>query len=160
MVSQHGVIDKSHTEFSVCQVWRSTALAGYRSRMLQSLTTDCRHRSEGFRQMLTQLRVIHWQQVAMPDQGTLNGLLAEEGLRAYKWSNGPGDVYDAHSHPYHKVIYVARGSITFGLPQRQIQIDLVAGDRLDLPAGESHNAVVGPQGVVCLEAHIQESSNP
>jgi hypothetical protein len=27
------------------------------------------------------------------------------------------------------------------------------GDRLDLPAGTVHDAVVGPQGVVCLEAH-------
>jgi hypothetical protein len=28
------------------------------------------------------------------------------------------------------------------------------GDRLDLPAGTAHDAVVGPDGVTCLEAHV------
>jgi hypothetical protein len=28
------------------------------------------------------------------------------------------------------------------------------GDRLDLPAGVRHSAIVGPQGVTCLEAHV------
>ena len=28
------------------------------------------------------------------------------------------------------------------------------GDRLDLPAGTRHDAVVGPDGVRCLEAHL------
>jgi len=32
-------------------------------------------------------------------------------------------------------------------------IYLQAGDRLDLAAGVMHDAVVGQQGVVCLEAH-------
>jgi hypothetical protein len=32
-------------------------------------------------------------------------------------------------------------------------VTLNAGDRLDLPAGIVHDADVGPQGVVCLEAH-------
>ncbi len=33
------------------------------------------------------------------------------------------------------------------------QLTLKAGDRLDLPAGTVHDAHVGAQGVVCLEAH-------
>ena len=110
--------------------------------------------------MTTQVRVIRWQRADPPDEAALDRLLTEAGLQFYRWSNGPGDVYNAHSHPYHKVIYVARGSITFGLPQRQMQLELLAGDRLDLPAGESHSAVVGPQGVVCWEAHLQENNTP
>jgi quercetin dioxygenase-like cupin family protein len=62
-------------------------------------------------------------------------------------------VYSPHSHPYHKVIYVVRGTITFGLPDANQQLELGAGDRLDLPAGVTHDAIVGPEGVVCLEAH-------
>jgi quercetin dioxygenase-like cupin family protein len=50
------------------------------------------------------------------------------------------------------VIYVVQGSIAFGLPELGKQLTLQAGDRLDLPAGVVHDAVVGPQGVVCLEA--------
>ncbi len=33
-------------------------------------------------------------------------------------------------------------------------VELRVGDRLDLPAGTSHDAVVGPDGVSCLEAHL------
>ena len=30
---------------------------------------------------------------------------------------------------------------------------MTVGDRLDLPAGTAHDAVVGADGVACLEAH-------
>ena len=83
----------------------------------------------------------------------LRKLLAAEGLDPYTWSNGPGDVYSAHSHTYNKVIYVVKGSITFGLPAENRTIALNLGDRLDLPAGVVHDAIVGADGVVCLEAH-------
>jgi quercetin dioxygenase-like cupin family protein len=62
-------------------------------------------------------------------------------------------VYAAHSQSYDKVIYVLRGSITFGLPELGEKLTLHAGDRLDLPAGTIHDAVVSAQGVTCLEAH-------
>jgi quercetin dioxygenase-like cupin family protein len=51
------------------------------------------------------------------------------------------------------VIYVVEGTITFGLPEQGRRIDLRAGDRMELPPGVVHDAVVGPEGVVCLEAH-------
>lgn len=79
--------------------------------------------------------------------------MIEEGLDPYSWSNGPNDVYSAHSHSYDKVIYVVQGSITFGLPDLNQSLTLKAGDRLDLPAGVVHNANVGAEGVLCLEGH-------
>lgn len=79
--------------------------------------------------------------------------MADEGLDPYSWSNGPFDTYSAHSHGYDKVIYVVRGSITFGLPELGQELKLKAGDRLDLPAGVVHNATVGAEGVICLEGH-------
>jgi quercetin dioxygenase-like cupin family protein len=94
-----------------------------------------------------------WADSTPPTESILMRLCTEQGLQPYQWSNGPHDVYAAHSHGYDKVIYVVRGSITFGLPQFGQQLTLRAGDRLDLPAGIVHDAVVGPQGVVCLEAH-------
>jgi quercetin dioxygenase-like cupin family protein len=60
-------------------------------------------------------------------------------------------VYGSHAHSYDKVIYVVRGSITFGLPHKKVTLQ--GGDRLELPQGTLHDAVVGPEGVVCLEAH-------
>ena len=77
-----------------------------------------------------------------------------EGLDASPWSNGPGDRYGAHEHGYDKVIVVDSGSITFGLPDRGTSLELAAGDRLELPAATRHDAVVGPSGVTCLEAHL------
>ena len=52
------------------------------------------------------------------------------------------------------MIVVAAGSIRFGLPSDGRAVELVAGDRLELPAGTAHDAVVGPIGVTCLEAHV------
>lgn len=79
--------------------------------------------------------------------------LKAEGLSFYRWFNGPGDTYAPHQHSYHKVIYVVQGSITFGLPEQGETVVLNRGDRLDLPAGIVHDAIVGPDGVVCLEGH-------
>jgi quercetin dioxygenase-like cupin family protein len=77
-------------------------------------------------------------------------LRAETG-NGYSWSNGPGDRYQAHRHDYKKVLYCVEGSIVFQLPDREIKLE--AGDRMVLPAGTVHAAVVGPQGVVCIEGH-------
>jgi mannose-6-phosphate isomerase-like protein (cupin superfamily) len=98
-------------------------------------------------------QVTLWAGSAPPSQSTLWRRMTDEGLSPYSWSNGPHDVYSAHSHSYDKVIYVVQGSITFGLPELDQKLTLKAGDRLDLPANIVHSAIVGPQGVVCLEAH-------
>ena len=95
-----------------------------------------------------------WTSPDTPTKATLMQLCEQEGLSPYQWSNGPNDVYSAHKHSYDKVIYVVSGSITFGLPEDGREILLNAGDRIDLPAETVHNAVVGPQGVTCLEAHL------
>jgi quercetin dioxygenase-like cupin family protein len=77
---------------------------------------------------------------------------AEEGLSPQRWSSGPGDAYAIHRHPYHKVLYVVAGSIDFTLrPSGEVR-RLRPGDRLDLPPQTEHSALVGPNGVTCLEA--------
>ncbi len=84
--------------------------------------------------------------------------LREAGLDPSSWSNGPGDRYGAHDHGHDKVLVCAAGSIVFGLPDRDERLSLELGDRLDLPAGTAHEAVVGPLGVTCLEAHLRAGS--
>jgi len=78
--------------------------------------------------------------------------LTEEGLVPGAWSNGPGDEYASHDHVYDKVVVVTSGSITFGLRDGPVQVAI--GDRLELPAATDHDASVGEDGVVCLEAHL------
>jgi len=80
--------------------------------------------------------------------------LRAAGLQPGSWSNGPHDRYGAHDHSYDKVLVVASGSITFGLPDLAQSVELATGDRLDLPAHTRHDAIVGGSGVTCLEAHV------
>lgn len=99
------------------------------------------------------INVLQWPGEQLPTETALHNILHSEGLEPYRWSNAPGDRYGAHEHAYHKVIYVVQGSITFGIPNEGQHITLYPGDRLELPAGVRHDAVVGADGVVCLEAH-------
>lgn len=103
--------------------------------------------------MTEQVRVTPWPEEQPVTERAIRRRLDEEGLDPYPWSNRPGDIYGAHAHNYHKVIYVVKGSIVFGLPDRGEEVPLQTGDRLDLPPGVRHDAVVGPEGVACLEAH-------
>ncbi len=94
----------------------------------------------------------------MGDATALRERLVGEGLDPGAWSNDAGDRYSAHDHAYDKVIVVSSGSITFGLGEERA--DLGTGDRLELPAGTAHDAVVGPDGVICLEAHLPAGTLP
>jgi quercetin dioxygenase-like cupin family protein len=77
--------------------------------------------------------------------------LQTEATGCYSWSNGPGDRYGAHSHGYEKVLYCVGGSITFVLGGEGGRLELKPGDRMVLPAGTVHSAVVGPHGCTCIE---------
>jgi quercetin dioxygenase-like cupin family protein len=95
----------------------------------------------------------------MSTSAGLRDRLEGEGLDPGAWSNGPGDRYGSHDHGYDKVIVVVAGSIRFGLHGGDA-VAMEAGDRLELPAGTLHDAVVGPEGVTCLEAHLPAGSLP
>ncbi len=103
--------------------------------------------------METTARVTPWVGPELPTEAAIRREMDAEGLRYVKWSNGPLDVYFAHDHPYNKVIYVVAGAITFTLPKDGARFTLKVGDRLDLPAGTIHEAVISTLGVECLEAH-------
>ena len=101
-----------------------------------------------------ELKVTSWEQEEPPTEEDLKGELDEQELRVFNWSSPPEDVFVGHTHGYHKILYVVDGSIKFEFPTRHESFSLNAGDRLDLPSGIRHNAVVGVDGVTCLEAHI------
>lgn len=92
-----------------------------------------------------------WPDGEAPSHESLERLFATADLSPSWWSNAPHDRYSPHSHPYHKVLYCARGGITFIVPDAG-DFRLSPGDRLDIPAGTTHAAVVGPDGVTCVEA--------
>ena len=85
-------------------------------------------------------------------QQAIIAAFARKGLTPHSWSNGAHDRYAAHSHPYHKVLYCVRGSITFRIEDSGEDVDLAPGDRLDIEPQTEHSAIVGTSGVECMEA--------
>jgi mannose-6-phosphate isomerase-like protein (cupin superfamily) len=88
---------------------------------------------------------------AVRDRHGAATVFVAEGCSAPRsWGNGAGDIYGRHSHGYHKVLFCLEGSITFHLPEGDVELG--AGDRLDLEPGTEHAATVGPEGCSCVEA--------
>ena len=87
------------------------------------------------------------------DAATIEKHLRQEARDVYGWSNGPGDRYEQHSHSYHKLLYCTDGSIDFILGDGRT-LTLRPGDRMVLPAGTRHAAIVGPEGCACVEGKV------
>ncbi len=85
-----------------------------------------------------------------PSREQIEATFEQEGLRPHEWGNAPRDRYDWHSHSYHKVLYCVSGSIVFHTPDGDLELE--AGDRMEVDPGTEHAATVGPDGVTCLEA--------
>ncbi|MGI8573902.1 MAG: cupin domain-containing protein [Egibacteraceae bacterium] len=86
------------------------------------------------------------------DEPALLARLAEEGWSSgHGWGNGPHERYAAHTHDYDKALYCVRGGVAFETDDGEAA--LAPGDRLELESGTAHSAVVGPEGVRCVEAH-------
>jgi quercetin dioxygenase-like cupin family protein len=90
--------------------------------------------------------------------GTLDASAIEKQLRSeardvYGWSNAPADRYEQHAHTYHKLLYCTHGSIDFILGDGRT-LTLKPGDRMLLPAGTRHAALVGPDGCACVEGKV------
>jgi quercetin dioxygenase-like cupin family protein len=90
---------------------------------------------------------------APPDAIAIEKQIRGEARDAYGWSNGPGDRYAEHVHSYHKLLYCTSGRIDFTLGDGRT-ITLRPGDRMVLPAGTRHAAVVGPEGCACVEGKV------
>lgn len=88
-----------------------------------------------------------------PTLSEIEELLQNEGLEPDIWSNESDYHYPVHNHVYTKVIYCARGFIDFLFPNEKKTIRLQAGDKMVVPQGVEHGAIVGENGVTCVEGH-------
>jgi mannose-6-phosphate isomerase-like protein (cupin superfamily) len=98
------------------------------------------------------IEVLRWPHSHPLPEKEIVAFFESRGLASTRWSNGPGEVYAAHTHTYQKTLFCVKGSITFSLPDLQQEIALHAGDRLIFPPATRHAATVGPEGVICIEA--------
>ena len=98
------------------------------------------------------VELTRWRHHQPPTRSGLEIIFHQSGLSPNWWSNGPGDIYAAHSHSYNKVLFCAEGSIIFHIEPEDADHELRPGDRLDISRGTSHSAIVGRSGVTCVEA--------
>jgi quercetin dioxygenase-like cupin family protein len=63
----------------------------------------------------------------------------------YEWQDKPSAIYPEHSHQGRVTLFITEGSIEFTISG--VTKTFITGDRLDVPPGTPHRAVVGPSGV-------------
>jgi quercetin dioxygenase-like cupin family protein len=98
------------------------------------------------------VRVIRWTGGQHPTLSVITRQMQKEGLRPYVWDNTPNYRYAVRTHGYHKVMYVVEGIIEVTLPDSNQRVRLRAGDRVEIPAGVRHGAIIGSSGAKCVEA--------
>ena len=86
----------------------------------------------------------------MPVSAEPEAALKAAGLSPYPWSAGAGARFSPHRHSATKRLYVVAGSIDFD------GLSLSTGEGIMIPAGTVHGAVVGSNGVTCVEAFGDE----
>lgn len=96
-------------------------------------------------------QILRWPHTHPLPAGEVMAFFEARGIRPSEWTNAPGGVFDVHRHPYRKTLFCIRGAITFSLPDLDREVGLAPGDRLILPTGMRHGAIVGPDGVTCIE---------
>lgn len=78
------------------------------------------------------------------DVSQLKSLLEKEGFPIiYEWEDKPNTKYLEHFHKGKVSFYVLKGSVTFYGGINQV---VSAGERIDVPIGIKHSAIVGSDG--------------
>jgi len=71
--------------------------------------------------------------------------LKSEGFaHVYDWTDKAGTTYSAHAHKGKVSFYVTLGSIAMKFEDREVIVK--TGERMDVPVGATHIAIVGPEG--------------
>lgn len=96
--------------------------------------------------------VTPWIRKTPPKGKEILDYFKKESLKPHTWTNAPGYEYTVHSHKYAKVLFCLKGSIVFRTHPDGRTYALKPGDQLIVPAGIIHSALVGSEGVTCIEA--------
>ena len=71
-------------------------------------------------------------------------LHAEGFVHTYVWQDGPHAHYSDHNHATETAHVILDGQMTLTMDGRSVTYN--AGDRVDVPAGAVHSALMGPGG--------------
>lgn len=103
-------------------------------------------------------RLIRWPQNQIPPRvEELETALRDEGVSAYRMVDPPCTNYPTQAAAAAEIRWVFEGRLVVGLEQGQVE--LAAGDRLDLPSGVRRSVrVVSENGAKYLLASLKSKS--
>jgi mannose-6-phosphate isomerase-like protein (cupin superfamily) len=78
------------------------------------------------------------------DEPTIRQLLVLEGWKPEPVTDPPGQVYPIHHHVAPKMIALLHGGMEVHAGSETVRC--LSGDKLVIPSGQEHAAVVGPDG--------------
>jgi quercetin dioxygenase-like cupin family protein len=98
------------------------------------------------------VRVVLWEGPGKPTEEAIRGRLVAEGYGVVRWDSEPATGYPAHAHIYPETMWVVSGNLTVVLPTDSRLIELLPGDRIEVPQGVLHGVMAGAEGAVYLLA--------
>ncbi len=98
------------------------------------------------------IRVVLWEGPGKPAEETIRERLAAEGYGVVKWTNAPATGFPAHAHIYPETTWVVEGSLSVFLPADGKILELLPGDRVEVPQGVLHGVMAGAEGATYLLA--------
>ena len=97
-------------------------------------------------------QVVLWEGPGKPTEEGIRERLAAQGYGVVRWTNEPATGYQPHAHIYPETMWVLSGSLTVILPADGRLLELLPGDRIEVPPGILHGAMAGTEGATYLLA--------
>ena len=98
------------------------------------------------------MRVVLWEGPGKPTEQGIRDRLTAEGYGVVSWNSEPATGYAPHAHIYPETMWVVEGSLTVMLPADYRLLELLPGDRIEVPQGIVHGVMAGEEGAVYLLA--------
>lgn len=98
------------------------------------------------------VQVVLWDEPVRPAEEALRARLVEAGYAVVRWTCEPATGYPPHVHIYPELLWLVSGSLTIVLPAEKRMLELLPGDRAELPQGMVHGTMAGAEGAVYLLA--------
>lgn len=88
---------------------------------------------------------------------TIHSLQSQGYDPVYVWDGKPNEVDEEHSHEFETKLHVLEGEIHLKITGDK-DYTLKSGDELDIPKGQIHSAITGPEGCkyIVAEKHSQK----
>ena len=98
------------------------------------------------------LRAINPYVPGKPIEEGIRERLIAEGYGVVRWTSEPSTGFQPHAHIYPETMWVVSGTLTVILPTDGRLLELLPGDRIEVPQGVLHGVMAGAEGATYLLA--------